>query len=530
MGCSFPISYTLPEPQNNFTAYAREVNLISFFHRQPGCVLHAVIAMLGMGWAFQCCGAPPLPRGAGGAAAGGKVDDQILKVINEEARLNFLAGRTIDLNVAVPFEKMATFHNSNQLFLSSGQVAGGILKRETYLANAPAALKARRDEVAKVFGARLAEGQQLVLKPSNHAELFLLILTNALVQMGSSTGDARAQLADRLQLLFNDDMQRRNAKWAKQPAPPDRDQAWLDHLVEQTEAALFTQLKPTEQGELIRVWPICFPKGEFPLPDRAKLAKVVVEPVKPAVGPPTNPGAGLPAAALPGPVGAPPPAVDPAHAGRPQPAAGKVDDEILKIVNEETRINFLGKRASELDIQPPADKGPALLNSSELLIAANRVSQGFEARDVFLARAPTLLKARREEVEKLFGAKLAQAQVILKQPENQAALFVELLTNSVGLMNLPMDDLRGRAVLGSSAGKLAMEDIQRRNAKTMHRPPPPMHDRAWLDKFTTDVEAKLLKELKPNYQAELIRIWPIVFPDGPFQVPDAKKMGAVPTR
>lgn len=188
----------------------------------------------------------------------GELDDATLKVAIQESRLNFLASKTDDLKIHLPLDKMAGFHNSNGVHDLAGRVARGQEKREKLLAEAPKILQNRQKEIEEVFGDKLREAQELVKTPHNQAEMFLILLSDAVQQMNlpSDQSKPRMLLGGRLQKLFDEDSQRRNGK-----AGAQRDEAWLGKYQEETEKALFALLKPEQQKVLIRVWPILFPDG-----------------------------------------------------------------------------------------------------------------------------------------------------------------------------------------------------------------------------------------------------------------------------
>jgi hypothetical protein len=191
----------------------------------------------------------------------GEIDDAALKATAQESRLNFLASKTDDLKIHLPPDKMVSFQNSNGVHALAGRVARGQEKREKLLAEAPKILQNRQKEIEEVYGDKFRDAQELVKTPHNQAELFLLMLSDAVQQMNLPLDQSKPRmlLGGRLQKLFDEDSQRRSGK-----AGPQRDEAWLGKYQEETEKALFALLKPEQQKSLIRVWPVLFPDGPKP--------------------------------------------------------------------------------------------------------------------------------------------------------------------------------------------------------------------------------------------------------------------------
>ena len=196
------------------------------------------------------------------------------------------------------------------------------------------------------------------------------------------------------------------------------------------------------------------------------------------------------------------------------PPAGKIDDEILKPVIEEARLNFLAGRIADLMIHLPPDKAFGFTNSNKVDEAAGRVARGMESRQKFLAEAPKLLAKRRKEVEQVIGEKLPEAQELVKQPHNQAEVFVLMLTHAVRQMHLPPGQDKPRMLLGKRLQALYDEDARRRSGRDV-----PQRDEAWLKQYQADTQQDLFELLKPDEQKEVIRVWPILFPDGPSAPP-----------
>ena len=191
-------------------------------------------------------------------------------------------------------------------------------------------------------------------------------------------------------------------------------------------------------------------------------------------------------------------------------AAGAIDDEILKPVVEETRLNLLARRVTDLKTPLPPDKAFGFTNSNAVSQAADRVARGMQSRTKFLSDAPKLLEKRRKEVEQVFGDQLDEAKELVKKPHNQAELFVMLLTDAVRQMRLPADQSQPRTLLAKRLQALFDEDARRRKGKGG-----PEEDRAWLDQYERETGKELLRALRPETQKELIRVWPVLFPDGP---------------
>lgn len=191
--------------------------------------------------------------------------------------------------------------------------------------------------------------------------------------------------------------------------------------------------------------------------------------------------------------------------GPPPPAAaaaGRADDEILKPVVEEARLNFLAGRASDLKIPLPPGQAFGFANSNRVDEAAGRVARGMETRDKFLGEAPKLLDKRRKEVEQVLSDKLPEARELVAKPHNQAEVFVLMLTHGIRQMHLPpADEAKPRAVLGKRLQRLYDEDAKRRGGKAGPEP-----DDAWLRQYHADVQKELFDALGPDHQQELTRV------------------------
>lgn len=190
------------------------------------------------------------------------------------------------------------------------------------------------------------------------------------------------------------------------------------------------------------------------------------------------------------------------------PQPGKVDDAMLKPLAEETRLNFLARRVNDLGIHLPPQQAFTFTNSNQLHDAYQRVMRHMQSREKFLADAPKQLDKRKKEIETAFGEKLAAAKDLVKQPHNQAELFVMLLSDGITAMNLGADDAAPRMMLGKRLQKLFDEDAHHQSGKGGDS------DAAWLEQYQAQTEKDLFTALKGEYQKELIRIWTILFSGG----------------
>ena len=197
---------------------------------------------------------------------------------------------------------------------------------------------------------------------------------------------------------------------------------------------------------------------------------------------------------------------------------GGIDDETLRYVIEEARLNLLAQQIADLDIHLPPDKAFGFTNSNSVWQAAGRVARGIETRGRFMSEVPKLIEKRRTEVERVLGEKLPDGQALVKKPLNQAKWFVLALTNAVQQLHLvPPDEEKPRKLLARRLQKLYDQDARRRRNRGEAEP-----DQAWLDAYRAETEKELLASLKPADQKELIRVWSILFPDGP----DAPKVSS----
>ena len=204
-----------------------------------------------------------------------------------------------------------------------------------------------------------------------------------------------------------------------------------------------------------------------------------------------------------------------AGAGDKKPAvAGKIDDEILKGVLEEDRLNFLAGKANLVGLTLPFDKAAGFANFFAVGNLASRVATGSEKREVFLTEAPTMLEKRRREVESTFGEKLADAKKLVETPQYRAEYFVITLTEAVRQMHLPAEDSNSRILLSKRLQSLFDDDAKRHGAA-----PPADRDQTWLRDYISDSEKALFAVLKPEYQTELIRDWPVMFASGDVAAP-----------
>ena len=146
---------------------------------------------------------------------------------------------------------------------------------------------------------------------------------------------------------------------------------------------------------------------------------------------------------------------------------------------------------------------------------------GTEKREAFLANAPATLQARRKEVEAAFGDKLAAARASLQKPLNAAEGLAIDLGMVVRALRLPPEDAKARVELGRWLQALYDEESQSRTARKVGKPAPAERDAAWLDKWVSDTGAGLMKGLKPEARAEVLRVWPVLYPDGRFKPPEA---------
>ncbi len=202
--------------------------------------------------------------------------------------------------------------------------------------------------------------------------------------------------------------------------------------------------------------------------------------------------------------------------GAKTPPPGKIDDAILKPVIEETRQRFLASKISDLDVHLPPEKAFAFANANEVHDGAARVARGNETKEKFLAEAGKTLEKRQKEIEQVYGEKLANAREFVKKPQNQAELFLLLLTDVTRQLNLPLDQDKPRVTLGKRLQKLYDEDMQRRVAKAKGKGKAPAeHDEAWLTTYEAETAKEVLAALTPEQRQEALRVWPTVFPDGP---------------
>ena len=201
------------------------------------------------------------------------------------------------------------------------------------------------------------------------------------------------------------------------------------------------------------------------------------------------------------------------------PVPGHIDADVLKFLTQESRLNELARHYADLGIQLPPDKAFSFGNSFEVRDLAMRLAFGAEKRPDFMKKASALIEKRRKQVEQGLGAKMHDAEVLEETPQNQAERLLQYLDDAITQMHLPPSEQKARIMLGERQQKLFDEDARRRGPALPGRRKPPEHDAAWLSDFVKETEAALASALKPEYQRELIRVWPVLFPKGEFEAP-----------
>jgi hypothetical protein len=176
-------------------------------------------------------------------------------------------------------------------------------------------------------------------------------------------------------------------------------------------------------------------------------------------------------------------------------SATPIDPAVLQHIAEETRLSFAAAGN--------AADSPAFHDVHALRA---RLGSGDVTRDQFLKSAPELINKRRRELQQSGKGNLASRQGAAATPDQQARLFLALLSDAVAEMHLPPSMNTASSFLSDKANGLHGESARRtRDGR----------DGEWLSEYQSATTAELLKRLPRGQQEDLVRAWPTLFPDGP---------------